>query len=92
MVWLIFIIIERTCAVLASTIFTSSLTLIVSGIFKVIEVLGRDNVDGVYHLVKEAAEKRDDVCVDGCVYTKVGTSLRFSKRELTKFFPGSGAW
>ena len=55
-------------------------------------MLGRGNVDGVYHLVKEAAEKRDDVSVDGCVYTKVGTSLRFSKRELTKFFPGSGAW
>ena len=63
-----------------------------SGISKVIEVRGRGNVDGVYHLVKEAAEKRDDVSVDGCVYTKVGTSLRFSKRELTKFCPGSGAW
>ena len=51
-----------------------------SGISKVIEVLGKGNVDGVYHLVKEAAEKRDDVCVDGCVYTKVGRS---SKREVT---------
>ena len=36
-----------------------------------LEVFGKGNVDGVYHLVKEAAEKRDDVCVDGCVYTKV---------------------
>ena len=58
-----------------------------SGISKVIEVLGKGNVNGVYHLVKEAAEKRDDVCVDGCVYTKVGTSPRFSKRELNKIFP-----
>merc|ERR1712012_1038494 len=50
---------------------------------KVIEVLGKGNVDGVYHLVKEAAEKRDDVCVDGCVYTKdqePGSEYCFAKQ------------
>ena len=65
-----------------------------SGISKVIEVLGKGNVDGVYHLVKEAAEKRDDVCVDGCVYTKVAQVPDFQKESWLEHFvqdqePGS---
>ena len=32
---------------------------------------GKGDVDGVYRLLEEATEKRDEVCVDGCVYSKV---------------------
>ena len=34
-------------------------------------VRGKGDVDGVYRLLEEATEKRDEVCVDGCVYSKV---------------------
>ena len=34
-------------------------------------VSGKGDVDGVYRLLEEASEKRDEVCVDGCIYTKV---------------------
>ena len=34
---------------------------------KVTLVSGKGDADGVYRLL----EKRDEVCVDGCIYTKV---------------------
>ena len=38
---------------------------------KVTLVSGKGDADGVYRLLEEASEKRDEVCVDGCIYTKV---------------------
>ena len=44
---------------------------------------GKGDVDGVYRLLEEATEKRDEVCVDGCVYAKV-TFLILQLSELRK--------
>ena len=45
-------------------------------------VRGKGDVDGVYRLLEEATEKRDEVCVDGCVYAKVTFLIEFFWRRM----------
>ena len=65
---------------------------------KVTLVKGKGEVDGVYRLLEEATEKRDEVCVDGCVYSKVTffSAARHDCRTrslgASTALPGSPRW